>query len=263
MRLPCPETLTRCDILRHPHQIYLHDLSIVFFILSASERGVWVGFFALHCMERTHTRSYMYIDLIIHTTTKYSIKTMGYHKTPNHAKQPTFFHVSFIPLFSFSSSLISMTLNSLLANITTLNTTPGKYPPPIPTASLQLRPLHSSKSTSMTHSPALAGTVYFASASATSSETYGTAGRVCVLDVGAAGVLNPYPPDPFFPAPSRNSVVVIIPTFTGGSGRKYSAYALAAQLAIAARLGMNVDMLARRRRCGPAAMRGRSERRRV
>lgn len=55
----------------------------------------------------------------------------------------------------------------------------------------------------------------------------------------------------------------MIDTLTGGSGKKYSAYALAIKLVIANRVGRKVDRLARRGMWKSAGTRGRAVRRRV
>ena len=107
---------------------------------------------------------------------------------------------------------------------------------------------------------ALLGTMYFANKSATSSERYGTGLRSCFGVSGAAGTFHPYPP--LFPFPFDwvfRSDVCIIPTLTGGSGRKYNAYALARKLAISTRLGTMVEKLMRSGRWSRAGTRGRSE----
>jgi len=178
---------------------------------------------------------------------------------------PSISYVSFAPIFNFSNSLISMTRNSRLAHSTTLSTNPGKYPPPTMTPSLQLRARKSSSSASRTHTPAFAGTMYFASTSAVSSETYGTSLLLsCFVASGAPGVFHPYPPAFFFfPTSFCRSDVCIIPTLTGGSGRKYRAYALARKLVIVRRVGRKVDVRVRRGRWKRAGAKGREERSRV
>lgn len=192
------------------------------------------------------------------------IEIIGYHvlEPPSLARSS---HIPFDPYFNFSNSPKSTTLNSLLAHITTLNTKPGKNPPPTPIPSLQLRPCHSSRIASKTHITPFAGTTYFANKSATSSDTHGTGLRSCVIAsllLVFVFVFNPYPPPPLF-FPAFNSSVLMIPTLTGGSGKKYSAYALARKLAIASKVGMKLDMLARSGMWKSAGARGRMVRRRV
>jgi hypothetical protein len=116
---------------------------------------------------------------------------------------------------------------------------------------LHVRMCHSSKSASRTHIALFAETMYFASTSATSSDIYGT-GRLSRLFVVVC-VFQAYPP--LF-VRVFSSEVFIIPTFTGGSGKKYSAYALARRLAIALKLGRKVAERARSGMCRSAGIRG-------
>jgi hypothetical protein len=64
-------------------------------------------------------------------------------------------------------------------------------------------------------------------------------------------------PSPFFAS------VFTIPTFTGGSGKKHSAYALATRLAIATKLGKNVSEWRSSGMCRSAGTSGSAERRSV
>jgi hypothetical protein len=162
-------------------------------------------------------------------------------------------HVALLPYFRPSSCPRSTTRSSRRAHNTTLNTKPGKYPPPTVMPSLHVRACQSSKSARSTHVALFAGMMYFSSASAASSGIYGTGLRSCLVDaVVVAGTFQPYPTLFFV----FSSDVFIIPTCTGGSGKKYSAYALARKLAIATRLGRRVSRRARSRVCRNAGMSG-------
>jgi hypothetical protein len=149
-------------------------------------------------------------------------------------------HVALEPYFSFSSSPKSTTRNSLRAHSTTLSTKPGKYPPPTIIPSLHVRPCHSSSNANSTHIAPFAGTMYFPTNSAISSERYGTGLHSCFASADA-GTFHPYPP--FFCVLSSD--VLIMPILTGGSGKKYSVYALARKLVIAKRLGKKAERLVR------------------
>jgi hypothetical protein len=181
------------------------------------------------------------------------------HAKSNHPSLSTPSHIAFDRYFNFSNSPRSTTRNSLLAHNTTLSTKPGRYPPPTIAPSLHVRPCHNSSIASKKHTTSLTCTTYLPTKSATSSETYGTGLRSASGASTCAGTFHPYPP--FLSVLSSD--VLIILTLTGGSGRKYSVYALARKLAIAAKLGMNAETLASSGMCRSAGARGSAERRRV